>query len=516
MKRPKITISSLKNFVSSKQFFVCVVLLLIVQSLWIAISSNYPMAFDEDFHVGLIKLYSEHLLPFWSAHPAGGDAFGALTRDPSYLYHYIFGLIYVPLNYVISNFTAQIIIFRTINIALLALGLVLFRKLLLISKASPLVVNLTLLIFVLVPVVPLLGAQINYDNLIIPLTAYSLILSLKFVESLKKNSLSVFLLLKLIAVCLFASLVKYAFLPIFLAIVIFVSVYTFKQYASLSSFKDALHKGWQAVGLSAKALLIILILILGVLAYERYGLNVSQYHKPVPDCGQVLSYDNCKAYGPWIRDYDFARNKVPNTDTSPLAYSTRWLYGMWLRSFFAVSGKVSDFNVDGKVLNYQSKGPLYLPAISSVVFLVVGFILLAVKYRNIFHRYFTPAIALYSLSIVITVAILWTTQYQFFVKTTQPVAINGRYLFPVLPMLLLLILLAYDLFIKSTRLKTALVCVLIVCFIWGGGAMTYILRSNNSWYWSNSPFTPVYEFIQRNIGPFVPGNSNSIIFLRKA
>jgi len=515
MKTSNFSIKNISKIISSNKFFIGIIILLIIQSLWIAASSNYPMAFDEDFHVGLIKLYSEHLLPFWSAHPVAGDPYGALTRDPSYLYHYILGILYIPLNFLINSFEAQIMFFRIINIGLLATSLIIFKKLLSLTGASSAIINLTLLIFVLVPVVPLLGAQINYDNLIIPLTAYALLLTVQLIQSFNKKSFEMAILLKLLAVCLFASLVKYAFLPIFLSIAIFVPVYAFRNYGSLSKIYKAFIASWIACSKYAKILLMIAIIIFGGLAIERYGVNMAQYHKPVPDCGQVLSYDNCKSYGPWIRDYNFALNKVPNTDTSAFAYTTRWTYGMWLRSFFSVSGKISDFKVGNMVLNYQSRGPLLLPAIGSAIFIISGFAVLLLKYRDIYKKYQPPVIVLFTISIGLTAIILWMTQYQFFIKTTQPVAINGRYLFPVLPLIFFLFLLGFNELIRSIRLKTMLASLLIICFIWGGGALTYVLRSETYWYWPNSSLEPVNMFLQRNLGPLVPGYNNDQIFLRK-
>lgn len=506
MKSQKLSINSIKKFIASRSFFYAVVVLFAVQAAWIALSSNYPMAFDEDFHMGLIKLYSEHLLPFWQAHPSSGDAFGALTRDPSYLYHYLLGIIYVPINYVVHNFSAQVIIFRFLNIALFVSGLFVFRKLLLDCKASDLIVNLSLLFFVLIPVVPLLGSQINYDNLIIPVTAYALLLGLRLVKSFTKTKFDFVLMLQLTAVCLFGSLVKYAFLPIFLALAVFVAIYLAKQYGSIDAFKKVTIKSWQLANKSTKFLLIVLILFFGVLAFERYGVNMAKYHKPVPDCGQVLSYDNCKSYGPWIRDYNFSKNKIPSTDTSPWAYTTRWTYGMWLRSYFSVGGKKSD---------YQSRGPLYLPATIGAIFIITGFFIFLYKYRKLYEKYYSPTIVLFTVSIIFTVVILWVTQYQFFVKTTQPVAINGRYLFPVAPLMICLFILGYNELIKNQSIKALLVGLLLLSSLWGGGALTYVLRSQPSWYWTNSPTTPVNEFIKRNVGPAVPGNSNQTLFLRK-
>lgn len=52
------------------------------------------MAFDERLPLGIITLYAHHLSPFWQAQPAHADAFGAVFRDPSYLYHWLMSFPY--------------------------------------------------------------------------------------------------------------------------------------------------------------------------------------------------------------------------------------------------------------------------------------------------------------------------------------------------------------------------------------------------------------------------------------
>ena len=507
MSRKQRIISSINKLVSSDKFFVGIITLFIIQAGWIALSSNYPMAFDEDFHLGLINLYSQHLVPFWSSHPATGNAYGALTRDPSYLYHYGFGFLYLIIKELVHNLTAQILILRFINVALFASGLYLFRKLLLQTRASKAIVHYTLLIFVLIPVVPLLGAQINYDNLIFPLTALTLLLTISFVRSMKESSMNVARGLMLLVVCMIASLVKYAFLPVFVAVVIYCLFKLKSNYSSVKNVSNSFKKGWRSAKTIHKWTLLVVLIIFSALMVERYAVNVAKYHKPVPDCAQVLSYDNCKYYGPWIRDYNFSKDKIPGVDTSPIAYSTRWGYGMWLRNFFSVGGKISD---------YQSRGPLFMPSIAGAIFIVSGFIALCFYYRRIKNIYDKSVIQLFVLTIALSVIILWFTQYQLFTQTYQPVAINGRYLYPILPMLMLLIVMAYDQFLrKSVTIKYLFATALLICFMWGGGALTYVLRSENSWYWSNSPTTPVNQFIKRNIGPITPGYNSPTEFLRK-
>jgi hypothetical protein len=126
------------DIVSTNKFFYFIIGFFVVQAAWIALSSNYPMAFDEDFHLGLINLYSQHLTPFWSSHPITvRDAFGALTRDPHIFITMFLEYCIGQCSTYIHNFALQILILRFINIFLLSLGLVLFRRLLLKLKTSP-------------------------------------------------------------------------------------------------------------------------------------------------------------------------------------------------------------------------------------------------------------------------------------------------------------------------------------------------------------------------------------------
>ena len=157
-----------------------------------------------------------------------------------------------------------------------------------------------------------------------------------------------------------------------------------------------------------------------------------------------------------------------------------------------------------------------MPGIAGAIFVVSGLIVLCFYYRRIKNIYDRSVIQLFVLTIALSVIILWLTQYQLFTQTNQPVAINGRYLYPILPMLMLLIVMAYDQFLKKfVTIKYLLATALLICFMWGGGALTYVLRSENSWYWPNSPTTPVNQFIKRNIGPITPGYNSPTEFLRK-
>src|SRR5665213_1904608 len=115
----------------SPRFFNVILALLVLQAGWIALTGLYPMAFDEDFHLGIIRLYAHHLSPFWSSQPQGANMFGAVARDPSYLYQYLMSFPYRLISLFTRDQTIIVIWLRFINIGLFAGGLALFRRVLL-------------------------------------------------------------------------------------------------------------------------------------------------------------------------------------------------------------------------------------------------------------------------------------------------------------------------------------------------------------------------------------------------
>ena len=489
----------------SRVFFRLVLGLLVVQAAWIALSGRYPMAFDEDFHLGIIRLYARHPLPFWSGQPAGANMFGAVARDPSYLYQYLMSFPYHLVSLLSSDQTIQVLALRAISITLFATGLVAYRCLLLKTGASKAIVHLCLLLFVLIPTVPLLAAQVNYDNLLFPVTGLVLLLAIRFDLYLTRHKrIDVKTVLQLLIACLLGSLVKYAFLPIFVAIAGFVAVRIWQYRQTLPRPWLGVAAGWRALsGWLRLGLAVSLVLAAGLFS-ERYVVNLVKYHNPVPDCSKVLSIKACSAYGPWIRDYNYELN---NTDEehNPLVFNDDWLYGMWLRTFFAV---------DGPGTHYQTRGPLPVPGISAIVFGTAALGAGIITCRRLFKTYNASLLwLLVSISAAYLVA-LWLDNYRAYLQTGQPVAINGRYLLPVLlPLMLIGALAIADLLKRRPGAKLAVAALAIVCLAWGGGAMTYILRSNDAWYWPNQTVRDMNRFVRRAAGPLTPGYNKPGEFL---
>lgn len=492
------------NFLGSRLFFRIVVGVLVLQSVWIALSGRYPMAFDEDFHLGIIRLYAQHIGMFWGSQPEGANAFGAVARDPSYLYHFLMSFPYRLIHLFTNNQTTIVLWLRAINIALFAASLPLYRRLLARTGVSRAVVNSCLAVFVLIPIVPLLAAQINYDNLLLPVVATTLLVALAMVEKIRtKKRLDLQLAAYLLTLLMLGSLIKYAFLPIAIAVFGCVAVYCYRAHFT----KKQLIKSFAALTPRTRWLLALMLVVSLSLFSERYLVNTIRYHNPVPACDKVLDIKSCSEYGPWSRDYNLSLAKdEASVDHRPLHYASEWFYGMWLRTFFAV---------DGPTTHFQTRGPFVIPGIGAIIFASLAGAAVLVKGWSLRHKYSVPALTLFGIVSACYLIVLWLDEYREYLHTGQPVAINGRYLLPILPLILVIGALSLNaLFGKFHTLKLAFAALVFGSLLWGGGALTYILRSNDAWYWPGAkPMHSLNHTIQHAIGPRVPGYKRSTQFL---
>ena len=217
-------INFITRVANSRKFFYFLIFVFVIEASWFAICCRYPMAFDENYHFGLIKIFATQWSPFITKLPANAAAFGDIFRYDSYLYHYLMSFIYRLIVVFTHTEIAQIVILRFINIVLFVIGLVLFRKIFKRLKLSDLFTNFACLILILIPVVPFLAATINYDNLAFVMVPLTVLLTFDCRDSLIKGEISLVKTLLLLGCGMLASLVKYPFLPIFAAEVIYLVV----------------------------------------------------------------------------------------------------------------------------------------------------------------------------------------------------------------------------------------------------------------------------------------------------
>ena len=492
-KWPTVYFASITNALASNKLFYAVILSFIVQALWFASSDRYPMAFDENFHFGLIQLHANQWLPFFTHQPNHAEPYGAVVRDPSYLYHYLMSLLYRVIRIFTRNTVSQIIVLRLLNIVLFTTSFWLFRNLLLKLGSSRALTNVILLLFSLIPVVPFLAAQINYDNLLIPVLLINLLAVFRWLDDLRLKTISIPLTVLTVCLMMAASLIKYVFLPVMAVLLLVMCIELGKQLHRYPSILQHTYHSYHLLSIKVRIALACLLLICCGLFLERYAVNMVRYHSPSPDCDQILQIKQCLQFGPWQRDYLNAQIKPANFRPNYPWYFNTWIYGMWRRCFFAID-----------YLN-ENKHPLTLPGTSAAFLAIVGLILIVIFGIKIFKK---DANRRYIMLIMVTYVIaLFAQTFQAYIATAQPVAINGRYLIPFLPFLMLFGGLGFrELFQRISTLKSFSAVLIILLFMQGGGVLTFIFQSDHTWDWQNKTVFMMNDTARNLLRPIVYGS----------
>jgi hypothetical protein len=498
------------DIVGSRAFSYWIIGLFVVQALWIALTTRYPLAFDEDWHFGIIKLHAEQWLPFFDGQPLDSGRYGGLARDPSYLFHFLMSLPYRLIATVTDSLPAQVISLRLICIGMFASGLVLFRRVLDYVPTSPAIRNLIMMFFSLIPVAPLLAAQINYDNLIFPLSALSLLLCLKIVEQLRQtNRLPISLTLLFLSVIMLSGIVKYAFLPIFLSTFLIVLVVAWRTSGGLKPLFEQISIGLRRMSkLSLLGLGVLFVLSLGLFA-ERYVVNTLQYHTPTPECDQVLSVEECMAYGPWARNHRMASENAPLSTGQITAYPEKWLQHTQWEMLFTITSR----ELPNNTLYYHVGQPIPITYTLLNVITIVSLLLLIVNFRWLWQQ---PVYRLFLIISLTYVAVLFLQNFMDFLNVKQRVAVHGRYLFPILPLLMMAVVASLGRilgglklkFIKATNvtsLKVGVAVLVLLLYLPGAGIVPYIVRSEPIWFWpQSSAARSINQTAQNILKPIIP------------
>jgi len=467
----------------------------LLEALWFVFSAQYPMAFDENYHFGLIKLHAAQWVPFFTAQPHDASVFGAVVRDPSYLYHWLMSIPYRLISVFTSNQTVQVILLRLINVGLFTYGLLLYRRIVRRLGASRALTNSLFAIFILVPVVPFLAAHVNYDNLFFVTVALSTLLAMRLVASVRAGRVDAVNTMALFAVLCLSCLVKYPFLPVAGVVIVFVlwQLWRCKLLggAGVRSFVGS----FMTLSRLKQVLLVALCLVSLGLFTERYIQNVVTYHNPLPACDAVISQDECAQYGPYGRDKSLKAEKPSTFHAHVPSYLWQWLYGMWYRLFFAIN------------YDYATSPPLLVISWTAVVLAVLLGVGVLLRFRQIFSGHTGRQLVFWLTAGYLLV--LFADGLEAYARTGQPVAINGRYLIPFLPFIFAFGGLAWaQLLRRHAAIKAAAAGLVIAIFLLqGGGTMTFIIRSGDTWMWNNGTVRAANRVVRSAAWPFIIGKN---------
>jgi hypothetical protein len=462
-------IQQLLKLVGSSWVFAFTLVLFTAETGWLALTSRFPMAFDESYHLSLIEFFSHRLNPIVTSQAANTYGVGAVVQNPSFLYHYLLSFPYRFIELFTHSLEVEAVSMRFINVAFALASLVVMRKLLRLVKISDAPANLIMLVFALTPIVIALSAQTNYDNLLILMTTLCIYQTIAFTQKLDRKIFDAKSLLTLICLCLFSSLVKFTFVPVFLAItaVVVWKMASYKPPKRANLISEA-KRSFAAIGKYSKAALLAIGILGSFLFIRFYGVNLVKYHNPAPQCSQVLSVKACLQYYPWHNNYNLRQQEEAHPTTnkwSTVKYTTDWLF-------------INGYGLFGELLPLA--GPYYLSPMFCLIVLVILSIALVctlVNFKKILQdNKSLPALAAVSL---IYTLFIWGRNYHDYLRLGIPVAIDARYLIPVLLYFYLIMALgviyAFEGKHKPQLIgKLCLVVLTVFSFVYYGGFTQYI------------------------------------------
>lgn len=464
--------------VAHRVFFVFIVGAFALQASLIAVSSARTM-YDESYHVSAIEMYSRYWLPFVDQTVADGPL-GDAERYGSYLYHYLMSFPWRVAEAVGLSEWHRVVLLRLITVGIVCVALVAWRWLFRELGASRALANFVTAAVSLMPLIVFLAAFVNYDNLLFLAVPLFLATALRLYRMpvLGPREWLLFLL-----VTGLACVTKYSFLPMVPAVAIILlvkQVHAARSEGLSASWRRLRDFLWPAViGRRVQHGLLLALVVLAIaLVCERYVGNLIIYGTPSPDCIAVHDYSICEMHAPWRRNQalDESFPDVALSMGGALAYLS-FLWTPLMLKNFTWYGVASNGDI------MQSHGPNVTGTIVALaaVFLLTVVLLSWPVLRRIsgFWILVVPAA-----SYVLALFYLNYSEYSAF---GVPVAVQGRYLLILLPVLLCLAAIGVSRMLGGLApalrggVGVFLVGVSLLIATQGGGVSSYLWSVDEQW-----------------------------------
>lgn len=475
------------QIIASTKFFIFSIGIFLVHTIWLALSA-YSLPFDEYYHLGIIQFYSHQWSPFIASQPADMSYVGDMTRLPSYLYHYLMSFPYRILNQIFTNDYWVIVSMRLINIVVVVIGVVLFRKLMLKIGLSRRLTHLSLFVFMLIPMIVYLAAEPNYDNLMFLMTP----IFLNYAYELYKHNFTIKNIVGFVSMACLGSLIKNQFV-VFVGLTtlyLVVSLYFNRPKHLVRDIKRDITKSSKYALLGTS---VILLLSVGLFV-ERYGVNLAKYQQINVQCQKVQSLESCLQYSPWRRNY-FAQQTPPEVPKygGVVGFSRYWVKTI-ARGFVANFANVPGDAKPGDPYGNYEFAPLLSQMIIAVyvaLFVFLGGVLLFVK------RWWKIGWLRATICIFMSYAlVLWLFNLRSYLSLGRAYAIQPRYLLPLIIPVIATVFYFGGQFIRGRNLRGILSTVVIILFISSGGAIGWAIRSNAGWYYPSDRIIQTNQSVQ--------------------
>jgi hypothetical protein len=396
----------------SRGFFVATLLWFCFQAAWMASSTVSGIAPDEGAHTRTIQLYAASTMsPFLANQPEETFSLGAVTRSPSYLYHYVLSFPYRLFPSALSEEGKKLML-RLITIFFSLGGLIALYRAMLVLSAPRAVAGLVVWMLSNTLMFVFLAGSVSYDNLEFLLSTLAFYYWAKLFTASGAGELNGEDALKLgISMCA-ASITKFTFLPLGATLLFLLVV---RHRRNLSRVVRSCCRAFVSRDFSTLLLGLVFLILFG-LFIERYGINYYRYGSYKPQCDQVLTYQQCLQSALFSRNLEF-RDKPVSRSIPDLEFTYRWVKKMKY-GVFAILGH-----------RWTRCDPIIREG-TTILFVAMLVAVLATLRRSDSRQLALLAI------VSVYAATLLLHNYSLFVQSGRfGLALQGRYIFPVLGIL---------------------------------------------------------------------------------
>jgi len=465
----------LNRIFSSKYFTYAIIIIFVLQAIYILFSVKIGVPPDELTHIRFIEFYAkqENLSPIISSQ-TDSFALGDVTREVSYLYHYLMSLVLRITE--LAGLSAYVFL-RFAGLAMTVATLFFVIRTAKLLEVPNKVIATSLLVVTNMAQFLLMSIAINNDNAIWLLTAASIFVLVKLWQS-KTGQLRY--LLWLVVLLVFGVIIKKTFMPLAL---IFTLTATYYLWQNRNKFKD-LFASFKFI-----EIVMSLIIIVGIgLVGERVGINLIKYNKIDAVCDQIHSVENCKNYGVYRRNFELYETAGTRTrEINILQFKLAWAQKTVARSFGVQAWP----------------GEIETPVVFNLS--VIALLTLALVYGLKNWRSDTATLLILAVSLYYIVFNMLVNYSLYKRWGVFDLALQGRYIFPIL--VPLVIFSTYILWRGLgaqglTRLRMPLAIVVISSVIFVSGLQLFVSDTR----FISNPIKPVIIFNSSNaISKYEPG-----------
>ncbi len=161
------------------------------------------------------------------------------------------------------------------------------------------------------------------------------------------------------------------------------------------------------------------------------------------------------------------------------------------------------FSVGPKQLNYPPGEPLKVAYITAGLVATTGLGFILVRLRTVWRTNYSLQLFLIMCSVYVVV--LFLQNLSDYLELGVPVAVQGRYLVPILiPLLCLAVVAARSILRRvPVRISLGVLAVLLLLTLDGGGVSPYIIRSADNWMWNEHATQQVTRDVRSALWPVI-------------